>query len=126
MINHCQAFGDMLPSIMVSKLLCPTCWEGLLILDPAKRFGVCGHHRVPYAVELPSWLPQEVVAALSSKFRALVVEEFKLLTSSVELPPSSGRASQESQSHISIASHTSAHVGQHHHKQNFSSLWSDI
>jgi hypothetical protein len=48
--------------------LCPICWEGLRILDPKKQLSACGHHCAPYAAELPSWLPEEVVAVLSSKF----------------------------------------------------------
>jgi hypothetical protein len=111
--------------------LCPACWEGLLFLDKVKQFDVCGHHFVPYAVELPLWLPPAVVDAMCERFRALVTEELQVLLESpdVSLPSSSGipRQSQESQSNISIASsHTTDHIGADHLKESFAGVWSFI
>jgi hypothetical protein len=130
--NHCQAFTDQQGfSIAVSKLLCPACWEGLLFLDETKQFDVFGHHFVPYAVELPSWLPPAVVDAMCERFRALVTEELQVLLESpdVSLPSSSGipRQSQESQSNISVASsHTTDHMGADHLKESFAGALSFI
>ena len=111
--------------------MCPACWEGLLVLDEEKQFDVCGHHFVPYAVELPSWLPQAVVDALVGRFRALVTEELQVLLESPDasLPSSSGipRQSQESQSNISVASsHTTDHLGAEHLMESFAGVWSFI
>ena len=128
--NHCQAFTNQRGfSIAVSKLLCPACWEGLLFLDETKQFDVCGHHFVPYVVELPSWLPPAVVDAMCKRFRALVMEELQVLLESpdVSLLPLSGipHQSQESQSNISVASsHTTDHMGADHLKESFASVWS--
>jgi hypothetical protein len=125
MIIHCQDFGDAKPHVItVSKRLCPICWESLGIFDE-ENFGVCSHHSVPYAVELPSWLPAEVVDALSSKFRAFSVRELQLLSSCTKRSESwATRQSQESESNISFASsYTSDHVGAQGMKQGSSGLW---
>lgn len=130
--HHRQAFTNQWAgfSIAVSKLLCPACWEGLLFLDPVKQFDVCGHHFVPYAIELPSWLPQVVFDAMCKKFRALVAEELQVLLESPDGSlQSSGvpRQSQESQSNISVASsHTTDHVGVDHLVDSYAGVWSYI
>jgi hypothetical protein len=128
--HRCQVFDNERPTIRVSKRLCPACWEALLNLDPVKQFDVCGHHFVPYAVELPSWLPPKVVATMCSKFQTLVIQELQLLiTPPSILLSSSGapRQSQESQSNISVASsYTTDHVGADNLLQSFSSVWSFI
>jgi hypothetical protein len=129
--QRCQAFTDRQArfSIAVSKLLCPACWEGLLLLDKVRQFDVYGHHFVPYAVELPEWLPPAVVDAMCRKFRSLVTVELQVLleSSDVSQPSSSGipRPSQESQSNISISSsHTTDHIGADHLMDSFAGVWS--
>jgi hypothetical protein len=123
---NCQDFGDVKPHVItVSKRLCPICWESLGILDEENQFGVCSHHSISYAVELPLWLPAEVVDALSSKFWALSVQELQLLLSHTKhLQSWAICQSQESESNISFASgYTSDHVRAQGMKQGSSSLW---
>jgi len=100
---------------MVSKLCCPGCWRLFRILsesDPSTLFTVRGYHSVPYPVEVPAWLPEEVLSKLIKFFQPILVnllnsmdighfhayEKFKV------------HRSQESESNISEMSAASSNI----------------
>ena len=62
---------------MVSKLCCPGCWRLFRILSesdtPSTLFTVRGYHSVPYPVEMPAWLPEEVISKLIKFFQPILV-----------------------------------------------------
>jgi len=68
-------------SIAVSKPCCPVCWELLSTLrdDGSHDFHVDGHHKTLFQVELPSWLPLEVVQKLTEKFEGYLLLQIKTL-----------------------------------------------
>jgi hypothetical protein len=56
--------------ISLSKSLCPACWELLDILrGNRKEFNVRGCHTTVSPVELPAWLPNEVLHKVLARFR---------------------------------------------------------
>jgi hypothetical protein len=60
-------------TIRGSKLCCPACWELLDSMDaPNDRFGVRGRHPTVYAVELPPWLPHEVMVDMVGRFERIL------------------------------------------------------
>ena len=68
-------------TIAVSKLCCPVCWELLKILrnDDSTDFHVDGHHETLFQVELPEWLPLEIVVELTAQFEKILLEQIKTL-----------------------------------------------
>ena len=68
-------------TISVSKLCCPVCWELLKILrnDDSTDFHVDGHHETLFQVELPEWLPLEIVVKLTARFEKILLEQIKTL-----------------------------------------------
>jgi hypothetical protein len=67
-----QNFDDSM--IAVSKLCCPVCWELLNILRNDGNFHVDGYHRILTQVELPEWLPLEIVMKLMARFKEILAE----------------------------------------------------
>ena len=63
----------------VSKFCCPACWELLAILRQLKGGGLDtrGRHSTVYPVELPPWLPHDVLDALLWRFRELTRTELE-------------------------------------------------
>jgi len=54
----------------VSKLCCPICWDLLAILrGHTSEFEVQGHHSTLYTVELPHWLPINILQELVARFK---------------------------------------------------------
>jgi uncharacterized protein YktA (UPF0223 family) len=66
---------------MVSKLCCPACWQLLQILGksdrPSTLFTVCGYYSVLYPIEMPVWLPEEVISKLIKFFQPMLVNLLK-------------------------------------------------
>jgi hypothetical protein len=56
--------------VAVSRLCCPACWELLRNLrDSEENLWVLGHHSTLFPVELPDWLPTEVLQKMALQFR---------------------------------------------------------
>ena len=55
----------------ISKLCCPVCWELLVILIGLENLKdiICGCHPHLSSVELPSWLPKEVLEKMIDVFQ---------------------------------------------------------
>jgi hypothetical protein len=54
---------------MVSKKCCPVCWELLEEMRGAEsNLRVQGFHPILYAVELPGWLPTNIVENMVKRF----------------------------------------------------------
>jgi hypothetical protein len=71
-------------NIAVSKLCCPVCWELLqLIGGDTDSFKVRGFHTTLYTVELPSWLPRDVVEKMVDLYGAHLRHELNRM---MELP----------------------------------------
>ena len=66
-------------AIAVSRLCCPVCWELLDVLkgpdDQFNRFGVRGRHPTVYPVELPPWLPRNVLEEMVTRFERILTEK---------------------------------------------------
>jgi hypothetical protein len=67
--------------IAVSRLCCPVCWELLKIFrnDDSSNFHVDGYHKTLYQVELPDWLPLEIVVKLTARFETILFALLKTL-----------------------------------------------
>jgi len=64
----------------VSKLCCPVCWHLLRILrGDSKDFQVRGYHKNLYQVELPQWLPVEVVMEVTAAFEDILLREIRIM-----------------------------------------------
>jgi len=74
----------------VSKLCCPVCWELLKILrtDDSTDFHVDGHHATLFQVELPVWLPLEIVVKLTAQFKKILLMQINTLHKQHPVHPS--------------------------------------
>lgn len=60
----------------MSKLCCPVCWELLAVLrGDENKYSVRGCHATPYAVDLPAWLPANVLQEMIDRFRVHLRDE---------------------------------------------------
>jgi len=75
--DRIQNFDDS--TIAVSKPCCPVCWELLKILrnDTSTNFHVDGYHKTLSQVELPEWLPLEIVLKLTARFETILLAQIK-------------------------------------------------
>lgn len=71
--------------IAVSRLCCPVCWTFLDILDNQKHYGVRGFHFKVFALQLPSWVPDEMVQQMLTRIQAMIRDEVKVML--LESPP---------------------------------------
>jgi hypothetical protein len=59
--------------VAVSRLCCPTCWEFLQVLKNGDKIQenlwVHGHHSTLLPVELPDWLPANVLQEMVLRYR---------------------------------------------------------
>ena len=83
---HWQALG-MSPGLMVSKLCCPACCRLLRSIKdcwhpPAPKMLTQFHgcYSVPYIVELPKWLPQDVIKNMGNFFTPVLMDALKFLS----------------------------------------------
>jgi len=65
----------------VSKPCCPVCWELLSTLrdDGPHDFLVDGYHKTLSQVELPPWLPLDIVGKLTQKFEGYLLIQIETL-----------------------------------------------
>jgi hypothetical protein len=77
-------------TITVSKPCCPVCWELLKILrnDASTNFHVDGYHKTLFQVELPEWLPLEMVVKLTARFEKILLGQIKRMVKRHEIHPS--------------------------------------
>lgn len=66
-------------TIAVSKLCCPVCWELLMILGNKDNFHIDGYHKTLFQVELPDWLPLEMVVKLTTRFEEILLQQIGTL-----------------------------------------------
>jgi hypothetical protein len=68
--------------ISVSKPCCPVCWELIKILRNKKftDFHLDGHHKTLSQVELPEWLPVQIVEKLTARFEDILLTQIETLT----------------------------------------------
>jgi hypothetical protein len=80
---------QLVPSmtLSVSKLCCPVCLHllGMLRRLPSD-FIIRGDHSTLYPVELPPWLPEDILAQMLQKYEALWVKHLKLMMDSLTSP----------------------------------------
>jgi hypothetical protein len=101
---------------MISKLCCPACWRLFRLLTKSSTlstlFTVRGYHSVPYPVELPVWLPEEVVNELIEFFRPILVDLLKSMDIGHYVYEEFKKVhrSQESESNLSENSAVSSNV----------------
>ena len=72
--------------ISVSKLCCPVCWDVLELLRNEQggtraEFIVRGRHAVLSPVQLPIWLPIEMVKRMLQIYKQILVDKIKVLMS---------------------------------------------
>jgi hypothetical protein len=67
-------------TIAVSKLCCPVCWEFLALLRGKEcgNFGVRGHHNRLFPVDLPEWLPPDIIRSMLNIFRPYLYEQLRI------------------------------------------------
>jgi hypothetical protein len=64
----------------MSKLCCLVCWHLLKILwGNSEDFHVRGYHKNLYPVELPQWLPVEVVTKVTAEFEDILLREIRIM-----------------------------------------------
>jgi hypothetical protein len=74
-------------------------------MDPIDRFGVRGCHPTVHEVELPPWLPREVMEGMVNDFEAVLrVEIFAMMLDKVKYRRVR-RPSEQSTSAVSTGSH---------------------
>lgn len=67
-------------SFAVSKLCCPVCSELFnLFRDGSDAFHIDGHHHTLFQVELPIWLPLDIVVKLTAKFEKILGNQLRYL-----------------------------------------------
>jgi hypothetical protein len=68
--------------ISVSKPCCPVCWELIKLLrnDKSTDFHLDGHHKTLSQVELPEWLPVQIVEELTARFENILLTQIETLT----------------------------------------------
>jgi hypothetical protein len=76
----------------VSKLCCPVCWELLNIFKDgdSANFHVNGYDKTILQVELPDWLPLEIVVKLTGRFEEILLEQIRTLVERHRNPPDRG------------------------------------
>lgn len=98
--------------ISASKLCCPVCWELLEILrkdsENALPLLLRGHHSTIYPVELPKWLPDEIVVEMNERFQKHLRQEIEIMLLGAEQRARSRHVTHESESNISVASSTNS------------------
>ena len=69
------------PLISMSKRCCPVCWELLEIFKDgdSTNFHVDGYHKTLFQVELPDWLPLEIVVKLTARFEEILLKQIRTL-----------------------------------------------
>jgi len=94
----------------VSKLCCPVCWALLAVLADKKPLSLRGSHCSFYPVELPVWLPPEIVDNMHKLFQNHLREEITIMLNAPEQPATqqNRHASHESESNFSEASSTNS------------------
>lgn len=94
--------------ISVSKLCCPVCWELLAILGKENPLLLRGRHSTIYAVELPKWLPSEIVDEMNERFQIYLRREIKIMLDGAkqkaDFQVRHRHTTHESESNISVAS----------------------
>ena len=67
-------------SFAVSKLCCPVCSELFnLYRDGSDAFHIDGHHHTLFQVELPIWLPLDIVVKLTAKFEKILGNQLRYM-----------------------------------------------
>ena len=73
----------------MSKLCCLGCWHLLRVLrGNSKDFHVRGHHNNLTQVELPQWLPCNVVVEVTTAFEKILLREIESLQRRTKVAPS--------------------------------------
>jgi hypothetical protein len=77
--------------ISMSKPCCPVCWELIKILRNKKstNFHLNGYHKTLSQVELPEWLPLQIVEKLTARFEDILLTQIETL-----MPPRKLHAGQ--------------------------------
>jgi hypothetical protein len=70
--------------VSVSELCCPVCWELLTILTEETPLALRGCHSMIYPVELPKWLPSEVVDEMNERFQNHLRQEIEIMLQGAE------------------------------------------
>ena len=64
----------------MSKLSYPACWEFFDVLrDHPSEFHLCGHHPTISPVDLPPWVPADVLKQMVEWFRAFLYDELNTM-----------------------------------------------
>lgn len=92
--------------ISVSKLCCPVCWELLSMLNEENPLKLRGHHSTIYPVELPQWLPSQIVDKMNALFQNHLRQEIEIMLQGAEegATKRNRHVTHESESNISVAS----------------------
>jgi hypothetical protein len=94
--------------ISVSKLCCPVCWELLELLGRDQPISLRGRHSTIYPVELPKWLPPEIVDKMNERFQRHLGQEIRIMLKGAQqlegVTTRNRHVSHESESNISVAS----------------------
>ena len=69
----------------VSQLCCPVCSELLEVLSKgSENFEVRGHHATVTPVQLPRWLPRDVLEQMVVRFKNHLLREIFAMTQSID------------------------------------------
>jgi len=72
-------------AIAVSKLSCRVCWEFAdIIRKGTTNFALRGYHKTLSAVELPSYLPYDVLEQLVTRFKTTLIDEITTMLNKKE------------------------------------------
>jgi hypothetical protein len=108
--------------LSVSRLCCPVCWKLLAILSENEPLQFClrGSHTTISPIELPRWIPNDVVSKMIEHFQKSLLQEIEIMLKAARADQGAntirqGRhATHMSESNISVASttnYTPRHVG---------------
>lgn len=83
-------------TIAVSKLCCLVCWLLMIILrGDSENYKVRGYHTTVYPVELPNWLPEDILEKIVVEIEILLCNEITLMMREEAMIAQNSKASVE-------------------------------
>jgi len=78
-----QQLAPNMSALSVSKLCCPVCLHLLEFLrKQPSDFVTRGDHSTVYHVELPPWLPDDILTQMLQKYETLLLKQLELMMNS--------------------------------------------
>jgi hypothetical protein len=115
-----QRLAPSMSALSVSKLCCPVCSYLLALLRKLPLdFVIRGDHSTLYPVELPPWLPDNIITQMLNKFEDILVKQILSRMNSLACPQKRRARA------LSIESQNVSDSNGDGHRSSFGSLYSE-